>query len=219
MYIREEFDNDSIFEFDIDFNIELTDIVTEENKHLDRSFLYIKDKATNEEIEQANEVVGRVVKEFATPTLEKLSKRYDLTIDFNKSRTGSSLLSPLNHNELSFAYYFDVHINSPILNTSEKSENKLSTFSIRIANHISPSELIGINNMNNVKIFHNYMINMYESSLSKYVNNIFRSYETLLEHIESYPNLVDNFSDIKLSDIQAVKKYAVQGNFPKTIFK
>ena len=81
---------------------------------------------------------------------------------------------------ISYAYYVLIKFDKDIVNASEDMVEKLSKITIRVANHLSKTELRGINNPQNIRLFHNYMINLTNTTLTTYVTNILATYSNFL---------------------------------------
>lgn len=203
------------FEFDIYIPICLFHNVIESTEDkLSSNILKIPKKLTQQELNEVSYKVQKIVDNFATDTIDKIAKEYGCKL-LDGITTGSSLKSTRNKEELSFACYYKIQIPTPITNVSTNVQNKVSEFKIRIANHLSTKELRTLADIYNLKIFNQYMVDMYKPELEIYTANIMEAMTNFVDKIENYADFVETMSDIKMQDLQQVKDVAAQGDFPE----
>lgn len=202
------------FDFEISMFLNMFHTIQEDvsNDKLDSSILNIPKKLAFNDLINVNDKVRTVVENFATNTIKEIAEDYGCKI--LQTYTGKVCKSP-NNEELSFACYYNIKRLEPICNVSEQVARQISEFKIRIANHISSVELRTYYAMDNVKVFHEYMKDLYKSELELYTENIFTTMSDFVSVIEDYPFVVDTFNDIDIEDIKKVKSIAIQGGFER----
>lgn len=196
--------------FDIDIFFTHQKVYEEVNK-LSKDILYLPDKADMPTIMQVQHTICNTVNAFVYPTITTIANDYNCQIVHNK--LGRAAKMNRDENEICFSQYFTVQLNYTINNVSSQLGKNLKEFKIRLANHINPNELDAIQNSNNVKLFHQYMVDLYKDVFCNYTENVFEAYTTFIDTLESYPNQINTFSDIHENDLATVKQVAVQGNF------
>ena len=204
----------NIFDFEIDMFLNMFHTIQEDisNDKLDSQILNIPKKIAFNDLLKANNNVKNIVENFATDTIKEIAEDYGCKI--LQTYTGKVCKTPDNE-ELSFACYYNIKRLEPIDNVSEQVAKQISEFRIRIANHISSAELRTYYAMDNVKVFHEYMKDLYKSELELYTENIFTTMSDFISTIEDYPFVVNTFNDIDVEDIKKVKSIAIQGGFER----
>lgn len=197
-----------IFDIDIFF---IHQKVYEDMDKLPKDILYLPNKADMPTIMNIQHIIKDTVNEFVYPTIDTLAEEYNCQIIRNN--LGRAAKMDRDENEICFSQYFTVQLNYPITNVSSQLQNNLKIFKIRLANHINPNEIEAMNNSNNIKLFHQYMVDLYKDVFYNYTENIFKAYTNFIDVLSSYTDPVNTFSDIHLKDLAMVKQFAVQGNF------
>ena len=208
------------FEFTLNFYVPLYCYSTEDNYVMEdweiNPNLFVAPKNANiEYLKQARQLINDILTINAIPELTKIvdysNKKFHKDYQFGKPYYGNS---GKQDNEVSVSYYINVSCTLNDINCSDTIKKSLSNFKIRIANHISPQEKSSIIKKDNVKLFSEQVIGLYESLFIRYTNNIFTTYSQFLDNLSNYDSYIDTFNDIKTADIDFIKSIAVQGEFP-----
>ena len=207
---------------DIEFELNLflplyqyeSELVTEDWT-IDPKLLMAPKGSDNEYARKARQIIIDILDDNALPELHKIIKfmndKYDRNYTLQSIRHGDV---GIKQGQVSVSYYIEIGCNTANINCSNKLHNSLSSFKIRIANHISNQEKASFISRNNVKLFSEQVIGLYESLFIRYTNNIFTTYSQFLDNLSNYDSYIDTFNDIKTSDIDFIKSIAVQGEFP-----
>ena len=191
------------------------EFVISEDWKIDRDMVIPNRKMSDGELDDMLQRLNRIITYHADNTINILVDAYNMAngMMYNVLRVVQSNQNKITNNTQSYAHYVEVECDVSNIQCSEKVENSIKTFKIRIANHISKSEFKTLQNMDNVKIYHNQMLDLCEEQFSIYVTNILNGYGNFIDTLSNYPCEINKFSDIREQDISKLKQIAVQGRF------
>ena len=203
--------NSFVFEINLPLLFFVKQMSFAENKKLSADIFYIPPKADTNRLLIATSEVSKIVEDFTKPTIEEIAKTHNFEII--KIYHGKQGKDYNNKNMLSFAYYFNLYTNLSIPNLSSEMNKSLSTISIRLGNHINEKEYDNYKSRETVRTYHQQVLDLYESDLIRYTNNVFDAYDKFLYNLCNYSYDINSYADILSTDIDIVKAYAIQGTF------
>lgn len=216
MKLRIKEDYEDMFEFEISSNIDLSyvNLNVMEDWRFDKNDMILPYKADATVLKDLQNQINNKIEKYLIPTLEECLLENSYHIDLknpNKKYTTGSNLKSNDSKYLSYACYFNIVPNYFDVDCSNSVASSINGFRLRVANHISKQELNSIENINNVKLFVQNIDNLYATKFIKCTENILNAYTEFLNTLATYPQHIENFTDILPEHIQALKKWQKQG--------
>ncbi len=214
MKLRIKENYDCMLEFDIVPNLHLSyvNLNIEEDWKFNKDDFILPNKANASVLSDLQNQINSKMKKYLIPTLENCLYKHNYHLQLNskgeKYSSGSNLKS---NNYLSYSCYFTVIPNYFNVDCSDFVTSSIGNFKLRIANHISKQELDSITKLDNVKIFIQNIDDLYASKFTKCTENVLVAYTDFLNTLATYPERIENFTDILPEHIQALKKWQKQG--------
>lgn len=214
MLIKEEYEPEFIFNIDTDLQLSWVNLSISEDWNINSDDFKLPHKAPQSVLNEVKQQINKSIINYVVPDLQKTVKIYDYHINSdnmgNLFSTGRTVKCE-GEDRLSYACYFLIEPNKFDIVCSESIQSAISTFKIRLGNHISKQELYSLTDTNNIKVFMQNIDNLYAEKFIKCTENVLNSYTNFLNYLRNYDKKLEKFSDIPAKEVAKLKRIQKQG--------